>query len=371
MDEMLCPNLGISAIATYEPPWVLGNDWYGEIVPRKFVHHTGIESRAISSEDEVTMALRVAKNLQREVGCDFQDCAGVIFVSPSFVPVSTAYKHLGAQRAYEERLQVAARQFVRRLGISTRHVAGINWFCSGYTKALSMACRRFLPERKLERDKHLLIVNVSRISRITDYACKQTGALFGDMATATLIARTDSQKYPAHFEIRYAGAEKQPADGKFFNFQLREQVLTPAPDGGKDHAAQKLVFSIDGMGIADAAPRAMSCALAKALAATSTPPQDVRFVVPHQAGSGIVRLTGMKLEELGVQGELINGLTKQIGNVSSCSIPYALKRYWNKLVGTVACPTAAVGAPGRPELLQGCALLRATLLHERIVRAAA
>jgi len=335
------------------------------------VHHTGIESRAISSEDEVTMAVRAIKNLQREVGCDLQDCAAVIFASPSFVPISVAGRYLSPERLHEERLQSAARQLVRRLGISDCCTAGINWFCSGYSKALSMASRRLLPGGTLDRDRYVLILTVSRISRITDFGCKQTGALFGDMATATLVSRTDSQKYPAHFAIRYAGAEKLRADGVFFDFQLRENVLLPRLDGGQDHASQRLVFSLDGMGIADAAPRAMAGALAKALQATGTQPDEVRFVVPHQAGTGIVRFTGMKLEELGIRGEVINGLTKNIGNVSSCSIPYALKRYWNKLQGTIACPTAAVGAPGQPEVLQGCTLLRATPHHERLAKAAA
>src|SRR5262245_27882898 len=68
MVETLSSGIGISAIATYEPPWVLTNEWFGDTIPRKFVHHTGIESRYISLEDEVTMGIRAVKNLQREVG---------------------------------------------------------------------------------------------------------------------------------------------------------------------------------------------------------------------------------------------------------------------------------------------------------------
>ena len=94
MDETSAARIGISAIATYEPPWVLGNDWFGETIPRKFVHHTGIESRSISLEDEVTMGVRVVRNLQRETGCDLNDCAALVFVSPSFVPVSVARRYL-------------------------------------------------------------------------------------------------------------------------------------------------------------------------------------------------------------------------------------------------------------------------------------
>jgi len=36
-------------------------------------------------------------------------------------------------------------------------------------------------------------------------------------------------------------------------------------------------------------------------------PRTCGFVIPHQAGTGIVRFTGMKLEGCGIRGELING----------------------------------------------------------------
>src|SRR5438876_10030818 len=91
MGQKLSGGIGISAIATYEPPWLLGNDWFGGTLARKFVHHTGIESRPVSLEDdEVTLAIRAAKNLQRETGCGLQDCAGVVCGSPPLVPCRVA-----------------------------------------------------------------------------------------------------------------------------------------------------------------------------------------------------------------------------------------------------------------------------------------
>jgi hypothetical protein len=115
----------------------------------------------------------------------------------------------------------------------------------------------------------------------------------------------------------------------------------------------------------------MSAAVVGALEAAGLSGADVDFVVPHQAGTGIVRFTGMKLDEYGVAGELVNGLTRRTGNISACSIPHALKQTWGRLAGLIACPTAAVGSPGRPEVLQGCILLRATPFHERQSNAAA
>jgi 3-oxoacyl-[acyl-carrier-protein] synthase III len=371
MDEALSPRVGISAISVYEPPWVLGNDWFGDTIPRKFVHHTGIEARPISLEDEVTMGTNAVRNLQRETGCDLKDCAAVVFVSPSFVPLSVARRYLDPQRAEQERLRRAAQQLVRRLGIPECRATGLNWFCSGYSRAMAVATRRIAPRLRLGPSEFLLVVTASRISRITDYSCKQTAALFGDLATATLLSPCDSRKYPVHFDVLYANAEKQRADGAYFDFHVRQNVPVPCAGGGTEVADERLVFSLDGMGIADLAPRAMSAAVTNALRETSIGGDEVRFVVPHQAGTGIVRFTGMKLESSGVGGELINGLTQHVGNVSSCSIPYALKKTWGRLSGIVACPTAAVGSPGAAEVSQGCILLRSTPLHDRQRQAAA
>jgi 3-oxoacyl-[acyl-carrier-protein] synthase III len=119
------------------------------------------------------------------------------------------------------------------------------------------------------------------------------------------------------------------------------------------------------MGIADAAPRAMTNALAKSLLVQGLRPEDVRHVVPHQAGTAIVRLTAMKMEEIGILAQTANGLTSRVGNLSSGSVPFALKQLWCRMRGTIACPVAAVGNPGEAQIAQGCLLLQSTPYHDK------
>jgi 3-oxoacyl-[acyl-carrier-protein] synthase III len=355
--------VGIHAIAVHKPPWTLANDWFADILPRKFVHHTGIVSRHISLEDEVTLGVRAVEQLRREVDCDLRYCAGLVFVSPSLLHQAVAREYFGPQNSWRESPRRAAQQLLRRLGIATEQYYGINWGCSGYSKAMSIIRRQILPTTILRPHEFLLLVTASRISRITDYGCKQTAPLFGDMATATMLTRSDSKELPAHFDLLYAGAEMQPTSGVYFKYRMQEEVVVPTPEGGRRVVPQRLVFSLDGMGIGDVAPRAMAGATAQALQSTGTRPEQVQFLVPHQAGTGIVRLTAMKLEELGVRGEIINGLTAEVGNVSSCSVAYGLRQTWDRLHGLVACPTAGVGVPGDAKVSQGCVLLQATAAH--------
>ena len=359
------PRLGIAAIAIHEPAWRLDNAWFGDAMPRKFAHHTGIESRGISPVDEVTMGLAAVRTLQKQTGCSLADCRGIMFVSPSFLPPSVALRHLDPAAAAAERPSAAARVLVARLGLTGCRTVGINWFCCGYSRALALVQRRWAPRLALRRNEYVLVVVATRISRITDYGCGQTAGLFGDMASATLVTTPANRRHPVHFEIVHAAAEKQPADRPAFDFHVRRDVPLPAARGGRHQAAERIVYALDGMAIAELAPRAMAAATASSLAAAQLAPADVDFVVPHQAGTGIVRFTGMQLDSLGVHGELVNGLVAHTGNVSACSVPHALAHTWPRLRGIIACPTAAVGSPGRPEVLQGCVLLRATPHHAR------
>ncbi len=350
--------LGISRISTYQPAWELPNEWYESRISRKFVKHTGILSRHISNIDEISQAHRCIEELLASSDLNPADCAGLVFVSPSFVPVSIARQYLDPAAARAEQLSRAAHELAGRLSIEPRHVSGMNGFCSGYAKALAHVRNRFADPKSLGKEQFILVVTSSRISRITDFSDTQSGALFGDFATATVIARCDSRNYPVHLQIVDANYERQAAKQAYFDFSLKQNVLAPAPDGGKQIVPERVVFSLDGMGIADTAPRAMAAAAANMVDANSMSPSDIECIVPHQAGAGIVRLTSMKLEQAGFAVDPVNGMTKNIGNISSGSVPFTLKQLWYQLNGNILCPVAAVGAPGKPEVSQGCILLR-------------
>jgi 3-oxoacyl-[acyl-carrier-protein] synthase III len=162
-------DLGIAAISIDQPSWQLENGWFGATIPRKFTQHTGIEARAISLDDELTMGLRAVRRLQQESGCNLANCRGIVFVSPSFIPPSIARRHLAPHEAARERPRRAARQLARELGLRRCRTLGLNWFCCGYSRAFALITQRWAPRLVLERDDFLLVVVATRISRITDY----------------------------------------------------------------------------------------------------------------------------------------------------------------------------------------------------------
>lgn len=351
---------GISSIATFCPEQVIPNAWYQSALPRKFVNHTGIESRTVSFEDEVTMACHSVDNLVKDTSCSLADCAAIVFASPSFVPMSVANRFLGREQARQEQPNRAARRLVEQLGIHPRRSIGINGFCSGYAKALSIVKNRLMPRLELSESEYILVITSSRISRITDFSCRQSGALFGDFATATMLSLCDSKDYPVALEVVDAQYCKQTVDQAYFDFDMKEDVLVPTNDGGRSVESKRLVFSMNGMGIADTAPRAMAASAADLLKSNGVDPSEIHQIVPHQAGDGILRLAGMKFADVGLTAEVVSGMAKEVGNVSSGSVPFSLRRLWRKLHGNVLCPVAAVGDPGKREVSRGCILLRST-----------
>jgi 3-oxoacyl-[acyl-carrier-protein] synthase-3 len=224
---------------------------------------------------------------------------------------------------------------------------------------MSLVLDRVGPAVELQPDEFVLLVTTSRISHITDYECPETSGLFGDMATATMISRSDSQRYPVRLELTAASTDRLPTNRPFFDFVSRNDVPVPTTDGGKQIQGKRIVFTLDGMGVADSASRAMAAASMEMAQQLGLSPGDIDFIIPHQAGSAIVRLAEMKMRDEGFTGEVVNGMANQIGNVSSGSIPYAIHRKWQDLHGNILCPVASVGRPGKPFVTAGCIALRA------------
>ncbi|MFK7736484.1 MAG: 3-oxoacyl-[acyl-carrier-protein] synthase III C-terminal domain-containing protein [Pirellulaceae bacterium] len=358
------PRLGIHGIWSLTPEKRIPNTWFGDSLPRKFERHTGIRARRVSNLDEVAFATAAIQNAIRQAGVpSLANCRALVLACPALIPQSVARRHLPLDRARNEQTSRVAFRLQERLCTEFKlsanaRVVGMNGFCSGYAKAMKWVNHRFGCDstHQLNGDDYILVVTANRISRITNYECPKSGGLFGDFATVTMMTSCQSEVRPPRFELYDADYRKQSVNRSFFNFEWQPKTRSPLADTPSPEERQ-LVFSLDGMGIADTAPRAMAEAAKQMAEKNGIAKAQVDWVVPHQAGEGIVRLTSMKLEQYGFTVAPVNGLTEEFGNVSSGSVPLALEHHWDSLHGTILCPVAAVGAPGRPEVSQGCILL--------------
>ena len=57
-------------------------------------------------------------------------------------------------------------------------------------------------------------------------------------------------------------------------------------------------------------------------------------------------------------------LPNELGTLVPAPFRSPSEKHGIKLSGIIACPTAAVGSPGKPEVLRGCVLLKSTPYHD-------
>jgi 3-oxoacyl-[acyl-carrier-protein] synthase III len=425
---------GIAAIGSYDPGGAelcLTNAWYESrgVIGRKFLAHTGIQSRGISFLSEAQMASRAIASLRRQSDFDPSDCAGVFLSSSSLVPVEQTdwrrdcLKALGrwedlhrfigpavglpdgvlrslqwtdelrnwdAIRRLAHKIGISDEQIAaieeqclaefgsidattaavaRELAVSPQHVRGVNWGCSGYVRAWELLESELTERTRPSREQFYLLITVSRTSKFTDFGASDTGALFGDFATATLVTHRENPRHPPRLLLRH-GSTALPRTRdlspdaallgeSLFDYERRTNVLTPTPDGGSAHVAERLCWTMDGFGVLYAAEPAMAGAVANALGATRIKAADVQWLLGHQPGRKVMERAAGGLRGQGYRGQIPLDLMAKTGNITCSSIPHALEMHWEQLDGLVVCPAIGMHAPASPFMSQGCLVFEA------------
>ncbi len=409
----------------------LTNAWYESrgVIGRKFVAHTGIKSRGISFLSEAQMVSRAIEGLRRLTDFDPKSCAGVFLSSSSLVPVDETnwrrdcLKALGrwedlhlligpafgipevllrdlewtdelkdweairrlahnvgisdAQIAAVEAhflaelgsMEATTAAVARELAIPRERVRGVNWGCSGYVRAWELLESELSQRARPSHEQFFLLVTVSRTSKFTDFGASDTGALFGDFATVTLVAHRDNPRHPPRLLLRHSSTalprtrELSPdaalLGDSLFDYERRKNVLTPTPDGGSTHVAERLCWTMDGFGVLYAAEPAMVGAVANALDATRIKAADVQWLLGHQPGRKVMERAAGGLRGKGYRGQIPVDLMARTGNITCSSIPHALEMHWDQLDGLVVCPAIGMHAPASPFMSQGCLVFEA------------
>lgn len=424
------PEIGIAAIGIYEPArheLRLTNEWFQQrgVVGKRFAVNTGVQERGISFMSERAMAMRAVAALQQRTTLDLRRSAGVVLSSCSLVPETADWrKHcvralgdwqslnetigplLGIPRETlqawqwsdklldEETLRAAARaigmtddqmalvartymqkfgsldETVRAVaaavGVSAEQARGVNSGCCGYVKGWEAIETELFDLLAAGRDRFVLLLTASRHSKFIDFGASDTGALFGDFATATLVTRADHPTSPARLilrqqtaalpEARALSPEGVRGTGVLFDYQHRTNVLRPEPDGSDGRDAERICWTMDGAGVIYAATPAFLGAMEHAVVRSGKRYEDLAWCLGHQPGEKLAHRATGGLRERGYRGELPAGLTRETGNITCSSIPYALHCYWDRLQGIVACPAMGMHAPGSDRMAQGCLL---------------
>lgn len=180
----------ITAIGSYVPNQIMTNHDLEKLVETNdewIVQRTGIKERRIAAQTESTsdLAYQAAMNLKLRYNKEFQDVDMIIIctMSPDFKTPSTASL-------------VQA-----KLGIKHAGTIDLNAACAGFTYGLHLA--NGLISSGLH--KKILVIGAETLSKITDYADRNTCILFGDGSGAVLVERDEVQSDFISFYLNSEG----------------------------------------------------------------------------------------------------------------------------------------------------------------------
>ncbi|GAA1378241.1 beta-ketoacyl-ACP synthase III [Peribacillus frigoritolerans] len=275
-------NAGILGLGRYLPDKIVTNADLEKIMDTSdewIRTRTGIEERRIANDDIDTsdMAYEAAKAALKnaEISAEEIDMILVATVTP------------------DQSFPSVACMIQEKLGAMKAAAMDVSAACAGFMYAMITA-QQFI---KTGAYKHVLIVGVEKLSKVTNWEDRNTAVLFGDGAGAAVLGPVSDGKGVLSFELG--------ADGT----------------GGKHLLQEGDFIHMNGREVFKFAVRQMGESSLGVLDKAGLTKEDVDLLVPHQAN---IRIMEASRERLGLPLEKMTKTVHKYGNTSSASIPMAL-----------------------------------------------
>jgi 3-oxoacyl-[acyl-carrier-protein] synthase III len=257
------------------------------------VERTGIRVRHIADAQEKTSDL-ATKAAQAAL-----DHAGISAKDVDLVIVATATP--------DETFPATACRVQANLGIHQGAAFDLQAVCSGFIYALTTA-DNFL---RTHSARTALVIGAETFSRILDWQDRTTAVLFGDGAGAVVLqAQPHSAKPDQDPGIL---ATRLHADGRYHDLLY--------VDGGPSSTGTVGHLRMQGKEVFRHAVTNLAQVMRDTLAQARLTPEQIDWIVPHQANRRILEATAQKL---GLDPERVIVTVDQHANTSAASVPLAL-----------------------------------------------
>jgi 3-oxoacyl-[acyl-carrier-protein] synthase-3 len=254
------------------------------------VERTGIRQRYIAGQGETTATL--AADAAREALA----AANLSAADIGLIVLATATP--------DNTFPATATKVQALLGIDDCVAFDVAAVCSGFLYALGVADSMI----KNGMARHALVIGSETFSRILDWEDRATCVLFGDGAGALVLSATDGDS-----DDRGILSTKLHADG-------RHGPLLYV-DGGPSTTQTVGYLRMQGREVFRHAVTNLASVLGEVLVDTGHNPDDVDWVVPHQANARIIDATAKKL---GLPADRVVRTVDLHANTSAASVPLAL-----------------------------------------------
>jgi len=309
----------ITAIGGYVPEDFISNKDLEKMVDTNdewITARTGIKKRRILKEKGKAtsyLAIKAANDLikKKKLEPDTIDLVIVSTITPDFHGASTS--------------PTVASQ----INASNAYAFDINAACSGFLYGMSTATSYI----ESGRYKKVLLIGADMMSSIVDYTDRSTSILFGDGAGAVLI---EPSKNEFGWEDEFlrsdgVGAEwlKIKAGGSLY------------PTSKETFEKKWHYITQDGKTVFKSAVSEMANATEQIIIRNKLDPNDIKYLLPHQANKRIIDATAEKIN-LDKNKVLMN--IEEYGNTTAATIPLLMHDYENNFKKGDKIILAAFGA---------------------------
>jgi len=203
-----------------------------------------------------------------------------------------------------------------KVGIKNAFSFDVGAACSGFLFALQTAAAYV----ETGRFKKVIVVGADKMSSITDYSDRTTCPLFGDAAGAVLLEPTTEETGVMDYLFHTDGSGR-----KFLHLKAGGSVKPASHEtvDAKEHFLYQegqSVFKFAVVNMAEVAVEIMN--------RNNLKPEDIAWLVPHQANLRIIEATGKRM---GLTPEKIMINIENYGNTTAATIPLCLWEYENRL----------------------------------------
>lgn len=296
----------ISGVQGYVPDYILTNkelETYVDTTDEWITSRTGIkERRILKGEGKGTSVLGIGavQKLLEKTNVPAEDIDLIICATatPDMIFPSTACiiaNKVGASNAFAYDLMAA---------------------CSGFLYALSTASK-FIESGTYKR---IIVVGADKMSSIIDYQDRATCIIFGDGAGAVMLE--PSQK---EFGIQDAILRSDGSGSEFLHMKAGGSAKPASHEtvNAREHHVWQ-----DGQTVFKAAVTSMADVSEEIMLRNNLGPDDVAWLVPHQANQRIIDATAKRM---GVGNEKVMVNIEKYGNTTNGTIPLCLWEWEEQL----------------------------------------
>jgi 3-oxoacyl-[acyl-carrier-protein] synthase-3 len=251
------------------------------------VERTGIRSRYIAGEGETTASLAT------EAARKALEDAGIPATEVDLIVLATATP--------DQTFPSSATKVQAALGINDCVAFDVHAVCTGFLYAVSVADAMI----RAGTGRTAIVIGAETFSRILDWEDRTTCVLFGDGAGAIVLRAEEGD--------RGILATKLHADGRHNDLLFVDGGPSSTGTVGKLRMKGREVFRHAVVNLADV--------LGEVLSSANLSPDEVDWVVPHQANARILDATAKKL---GLPKEKVVVTVDRHANTSAASVPLAL-----------------------------------------------